>query len=85
MTTPLQAVNTGGAVQQISGVFSVVNSTFSRNTAQAIGGGFASRLADGAITDCDFLNNTATSGQGGGAYLDTVIADVTNCRCGSRV
>ena len=39
----LQAQNTGGAIQQISGVFSLTNSTFSENVAQQIGGGFASR------------------------------------------
>jgi hypothetical protein len=36
--------------------------------------------AEGNITSCDFLNNTAINGQGGGAYLDIAIASITNCR-----
>ena len=79
----MQAQNTGGGIQQISGVFSLSNSTFSQNVAQQIGGGFASRESEGNITACDFLNNTAINGQGGGAYLDNAIASVVNSRCGS--
>ena len=62
-------------------MFSITNSTFSKNIAQEIGGGFATRLADGSIENCDFLNNTAVSGQGGGVYMDTVVSDVINSRC----
>jgi len=76
-----QAQNTGGGIQQISGVFSLSNSTFMANVAQQIGGGFASRESEGNITACDFLNNTAINGQGGGAYLDSAIASVVNSRC----
>ena len=76
-----QAQNTGGGIQQISGMFSLSNSTFMANVAQQIGGGFASRESEGNITACDFLNNTAINGQGGGAYLDNAIASVVNSRC----
>ena len=35
----------------------------------------------GAIGDSDFLNNTASTGQGGAVYLQTGLIDVVNCRC----
>ena len=34
----------------------------------------------GTISDSVFTNNTATDGQGGGVYLETVICDVVNSR-----
>lgn len=38
----------------------------------------------GIIGDSDFLNNTATAGQGGAVYLQTGLVDVVNCRCETR-
>lgn len=44
-------------------------------------GNFPFLLQSGSIANTDFLNNTATAGQGGGVYLETVVADITNVRC----
>ncbi len=38
-------------------------------------------MQSGSISSSDFLNNTATAGQGGGVYFESVIADVINTRC----
>lgn len=58
------AARDGGALANLEGTVTVINSTFANNTARGQGGGFANLAAKASVTNCTFSGNAARSGGG---------------------
>jgi predicted outer membrane repeat protein len=63
-----QAEREGGAIANLGGDVTVINSTFAGNQALGSGGAFASTSGRATITNCTFSENSA--GTGGAVYND---------------
>ncbi len=70
------SANTGGAICNMNAGFTIINSTFYKNTAYYGGGGIYSDVGDIVMTNCTVSNNTTDNnnsgiGFGGGIYVES--------------
>jgi parallel beta-helix repeat protein len=71
--------NDGGGMFNNGASPTVINCTFSGNSANSNGGGMYNWQSDPTVTHCTFNGNTAGAGYGGGMYSAGSNLTVTNC------